>query len=164
MAGEGDLFAAFEAQMRERALDEEKGRSSGLLNRALKEQAQSAGGDEDSFAPLAARMRPRSLDDYIGQSHLVGEGRPLRVALEKGQCYSMVFWGPPGVGKTTLALIIARHTGAYLEQISAVTAGIKEIRAAIDRAKERKAAGVRTGNFCFHLLSDGFEAVCFSRS
>ena len=144
MAGEGDLFAAFEAQMRERALDEEKGRSSGLLNRALKEQAQSAGGDEDSFAPLAARMRPRSLDDYIGQSHLVGEGRPLRVALEKGQCYSMVFWGPPGVGKTTLALIIARHTGAYLEQISAVTAGIKEIRAAIDRAKERKAAGVRT--------------------
>ena len=96
------------------------------------------------FVPLASRMRPESLDDYIGQSHLIGPGRPLRMALERKQSYSMIFWGPPGVGKTTLALIIAKSSGAVLEQISAVTAGVKDIRAAIDRAMSRKRQGVRT--------------------
>ena len=98
----------------------------------------------DPLAPLAARMRPRTLDEYIGQSHLLGPDKPLRQALERGRCYSMIFWGPPGVGKTTLALIIARSTKAYLEQISAVASGIKDIREAIERAKARKRRGVRT--------------------
>lgn len=99
---------------------------------------------EDPFAPLAARLRPRSLQEYIGQSHLLGEGKPLRAALERGQCYSMIFWGPPGVGKTTLAFIIAKSTNARLEQISAVASGIKDIREAIERAKERRRHQVRT--------------------
>lgn len=93
--------------------------------------------DEDPFAPLAARLRPRNLQEYIGQSHLLGPGKPLRQALERGQCYSMILWGPPGVGKTTLAFIIAKSTNAKLEQISAVASGIKDIREAIERAKER---------------------------
>ena len=84
--------------------------------------------DEDPFAPLAARLRPRNLQEYIGQSHLLGPGKPLRQALERGQCYSMILWGPPGVGKTTLAFIIAKSTNAKLEQISAVASGIKDKR------------------------------------
>ena len=99
---------------------------------------------DDPFAPLAARMRPRNLDEYIGQSHLLGPNKPLRQALERGRCYSMIFWGPPGVGKTTLALLIARSTNSYLEQISAVASGIKDIRAAIERAQARKRRGKRT--------------------
>ena len=90
--------------------------------------------ENDPYAPLAARMRPRSLAEYIGQSHLLGPDKPLRQALERGRCYSMIFWGPPGVGKTTLALLIARSTHSVLEQISAVASGIKDIRAAIERA------------------------------
>ena len=101
-------------------------------------------GEVSLFVPLASRMRPETLDDYIGQSHLIGPGRPLRMALERKQSYSMIFWGPPGVGKTTLALIIAKSSGAVLEQISAVTSGVKDIRAAIDRAMSRKRQGVRT--------------------
>lgn len=103
-----------------------------------------AADSEGNFAPLAARLRPKSLDEYFGQSHLIGPGRPLRRALENAQAYSMIFWGPPGVGKTTLALIIASSLNAVLEQISAVTAGIKDIRAAIDRAHKRRLAGIRT--------------------
>ena len=99
---------------------------------------------DDPFAPLAARMRPQNLDEYIGQSHLLGPNKPLRQALERGRCYSMIFWGPPGVGKTTLALLIARSTNSYLEQISAVASGIKDIRAAIERAQARKRRGMRT--------------------
>ena len=99
---------------------------------------------DDPFAPLAARLRPRNLNEYIGQSHLIGPGRPLRMALERGQCYSMILWGPPGVGKTTLAFIIARSTNAHLEQISAVTSGIKDIREAVERARQRRARGIRT--------------------
>lgn len=99
---------------------------------------------DDPFAPLAARLRPRNLQEYVGQSHLLGPGKPLRAALERGQCYSMIFWGPPGVGKTTLAFIIAHSTNAKLEQLSAVTCGIKDIRDAIARAQERRLHGVRT--------------------
>lgn len=98
----------------------------------------------DPFAPLAARLRPQTIDEYIGQQHLLGQGKPLRQALEQGRCYSMIFWGPPGVGKTTLALLIAKSTGAVLEQISAVSSGIKEIRESISRAKNRRAHGTRT--------------------
>lgn len=98
----------------------------------------------DPFAPLAARLRPRNLDEYIGQSHLIGPGKPLRRALERGQCYSMIFWGPPGVGKTTLAHIIANSSHAVLEEISAVAAGIKDIREAVERAKDRRRRGIRT--------------------
>lgn len=94
--------------------------------------------------PLAARLRPRNLEEYIGQSHLIGKDRPLRRMLERGQCYSMILWGPPGVGKTTLALIFAKSCNAVLEQIPAVTSGIKEIREAIDRARMRKRQGIRT--------------------
>ena len=115
---------------------------SDLKVEADKEEKQDT--DVSLFVPLASRMRPESLDDYIGQSHLIGPGRPLRMALERKQSYSMIFWGPPGVGKTTLALIIAKSSGAVLEQISAVTAGVKDIRAAIDRAMSRKRQGVRT--------------------
>ena len=93
---------------------------SDLKVEADKEEKQDT--DVSLFVPLASRMRPKSLDDYIGQSHLIGPGRPLRMALERKQSYSMIFWGPPGVGKTTLALIIAKSSGAVLEQISAVTA------------------------------------------
>ncbi|MBO6257942.1 MAG: replication-associated recombination protein A [Succinivibrio sp.] len=101
--------------------------------------------DETSeFAPLAARLRPCTLADYIGQSHLLSPGKPLRTALERGQCYSMILWGPPGVGKTTLALIFARACRAVLEQIPAVTSGVKDIRAAIERAELRRRQGVKT--------------------
>ncbi len=88
--------------------------------------------------PLAARMRPRSLDDFVGQDHLLGQDKPLREALSKGLLHSMVFWGPPGVGKTTLAKIIANISDAHFESVSAVLAGVKDIRAAVARAEEHR--------------------------
>ncbi|GHB27635.1 replication-associated recombination protein A [Salinicola rhizosphaerae] len=89
-------------------------------------------------APLAYRMRPRALDDYIGQQALVGPGKPLRRMAESASVRSMILWGPPGVGKTTLAEILANASGARLEQLSAVMAGVKEIRAAVERAQEAR--------------------------
>ena len=89
----------------------------------------------EEFMPLAARMRPRSLNEYIGQQHLLALGKPLRDAIEKGQMHSMIFWGPPGVGKTSLAHILAHTIDAYFTSISAVLAGVKEIRAAITEAQ-----------------------------
>lgn len=98
----------------------------------------------DDFRPLAARMRPTSLDNYFGQSHLVGKGKPLRKAIESGNIHSMIFWGPPGTGKTTLAEIIAHRLNAKVEYLSAVTSGVKEIREAIERAKQNQFAGQQT--------------------
>ena len=100
--------------------------------------------NENDFRPLAARMRPTTLARYCGQSHLLGEGKPLRKAIEAGYIHSMIFWGPPGTGKTTLAEIIAQRIQAEVERISAVTSGIKEIREAIEKAKQNKLAGLRT--------------------
>ena len=78
--------------------------------------------------PLASILRPKNLDEFIGQKHLVGEGKPLRLAIENHQVFSMIFWGPPGVGKTTLARIIAKETGAEIHELSAVSAGKDDIR------------------------------------
>lgn len=96
-------------------------------------------GDKVDFAPLAARMRPKEIAEYFGQQHIVGPGKPLRKAIESGQCHSMILWGPPGTGKTTLAELIASHCDAHIERISAVTSGLKEIRSAIEVAKQQAA-------------------------
>lgn len=98
----------------------------------------------EDFRPLPARMRPRTLAEYIGQAHLIGEGKPLRRAIEAGHSHSMIFWGPPGTGKTTLAEIIAHHFDAEVERLSAVTSGVKEIREAIERAKLNRQTSRRT--------------------
>ncbi|MFS1438493.1 replication-associated recombination protein A [Shewanella sp. 10N.286.48.A6] len=87
------------------------------------------------FRPLAARMRPREISEYVGQQHLLGKGQPLRQALEANRAHSMLLWGPPGTGKTTLAELVAHYANAHVERISAVTSGVKEIRAAIEQAK-----------------------------
>lgn len=98
----------------------------------------------EDYRPLAARMRPRTLAEYIGQSHLLAEGKPLYRAILAGHAHSMILWGPPGTGKTTLAEIIAEHFNAEVERLSAVTSGVKEIREAIERAKINQQAGRRT--------------------
>ncbi|EXU73729.1 MULTISPECIES: replication-associated recombination protein A [Erwinia] len=98
----------------------------------------------NNFQPLAARMRPRTLAEYIGQQHLLAAGKPLPRAIEAGQLHSMILWGPPGTGKTTLAEIIAHYGQADVERISAVTSGVKEIREAIERARQNRNAGHRT--------------------
>ncbi|MDH2924061.1 putative ATPase [Nicoletella semolina] len=98
----------------------------------------------DDFRPLSARMRPRNLEEYVGQTHLVGTGKPLRKAIEAGHAHSMIFWGPSGTGKTTLAEIMATHLNAEVERLSAVTSGIKEIREAIEKAKQNRQSGQRT--------------------
>jgi putative ATPase len=89
--------------------------------------------------PLAARLRATSLDEYVGQEHVLGQGKPLREALEQGALHSMVFWGPPGVGKTTLAKLLAQVSDAHFETISAVLSGVKEIRQAVEVAKQQAA-------------------------
>ncbi len=89
--------------------------------------------------PLAARLRATSLDEYVGQEHLLAPGKPLREALEQGALHSMIFWGPPGVGKTTLAKLLAQVTDAHFETISAVLSGVKEIRQSVEMAKQQAA-------------------------
>ena len=88
-------------------------------------------------APLAARLRPRALDDIVGQDHLLGPGRPLRTLVEADRLSSVILWGPPGTGKTTLAQAIAAHTSKAFEQLSAVSAGVKDVRDVLERAKQR---------------------------
>ena len=95
-------------------------------------------------APLAARMRPRTLDEYLGQEHLLGPGKPLRVQIEHDDAASMIFWGPPGVGKTTLAKIIAQTTRASFIEFSAVLSGIKEIKQVMVDAEKAAQFGSRT--------------------
>ena len=87
------------------------------------------------YQPLAARVRPRSLKDYFGQQHLLGEGRPLQTALSRNALHSMILWGPPGVGKTTFANLLAEQYDARFHALSAVLSGVKDIRAAIDEAR-----------------------------
>ncbi|MEL7562368.1 replication-associated recombination protein A [Dehalogenimonas sp. 4OHTPN] len=94
----------------------------------------------DQSAPLAARMRPRTLDEYVGQEHLVTEGRALRRAIDAGELPSIILWGPPGSGKTTLANLMAKATNAYFAQVSAVSAGVADLRKIIDEAKQRRLA------------------------
>ncbi|MEX2475553.1 replication-associated recombination protein A [Marinobacter sp.] len=94
--------------------------------------------EQEGFRPLAARMRLRTLDDYVGQAHLVGPGKPLRRAVEQGQLHSMILWGPPGVGKTTFAQLLANLSDLSFETVSAVLSGVKDIREIVARAKNRK--------------------------
>lgn len=96
---------------------------------------------EAGYQPLAARLRPDTLDSFAGQSHLLGPGKPLRQAIERRQLHSMIFWGPPGVGKTTLARIVAGAADAHFLQLSAVLAGVREIREAIGEARQHRVAG-----------------------
>ncbi|HEY8449996.1 MAG TPA: replication-associated recombination protein A, partial [Bacillota bacterium] len=103
-----------------------------------------AGADGSADAPLAFRLRPRSFDEFVGQRHLLAPGRPLRQAIENDQLTSMIFYGPPGSGKTALAGLIARRTKAAFERLNAVTAGVADLRRVIERAERRRAAGQRT--------------------
>jgi putative ATPase len=99
---------------------------------------------EGQFRPLADRMRPRNLQEFYGQLNIVGESSPLRQAIENDRLHSMIFWGPPGTGKTTLALMLANHSGAAFIKLSAVLSGVKEIRAAVEQARALRQQGRMT--------------------
>jgi len=97
--------------------------------------------DPDAYEPLASRVRPKSLEQYLGQEHLLGKGKALRKVIESGLLHSMIFWGPPGVGKTTLARILARYAQAEFLSLSAVMDGVKEIRACMEKASQFRQQG-----------------------
>ena len=100
--------------------------------------------ESEHDAPLAERLRPKTLDEVIGQQQLLGPGKPLRSAFESGRLHSMILWGPPGVGKTTLALLVAQGFDAQFIAIPAVLGGVKDIREAVERAQVMRASGRRT--------------------
>ena len=100
--------------------------------------------DRKTAAPLASRLRPVTLEDYVGQKHLIGKGKLLRRLIEDDQVSSMIFWGPSGVGKTTLARIIAERTRAEFIEFSAVSSGIKEIKEVMAQAEQNRKMGIRT--------------------
>ncbi len=100
--------------------------------------------NREKEAPLASRLRPENFDEYVGQKHLIGKGMILRQLIERDQISSMIFWGPPGVGKTTLARIIARQTRAEFVEFSAVTSGIKEVKEVMAQAEQNRVMGIRT--------------------
>ena len=131
MMADGDLFAELPA---------EEGMESGRKDR----QAGLWGKGESSGVPLAELLRPQTLDEVIGQQHLLGPDRPLRLAFESGQPHSMILWGPPGVGKTTLARLTAHAFGHAFIALSAVFSGVKDIRAAMEEAQRNLDAGRHT--------------------
>ena len=92
---------------------------------------------ENTFAPLAERMRPKKLEEFVGQEHILGKGKPLRKMIEKGNLSSIILWGPPGSGKTSLASLIAHYTKSIFEQFSAVTSGVGDVRKIIKEAEDR---------------------------
>src|SRR6201992_1475220 len=98
----------------------------------------------DEKRPLAERMRPERMEDYVGQQHILGPGKPLRVQIERDQLQSLILWGPPGVGKTTLARLVARITRCEFIPFSAVLSGIKEIKAVMADAERLRRSGRRT--------------------
>ena len=104
--------------------------------------------DRKQTAPLASRLRPSTLEEFAGQEHLLGEGRMLRQLIERDQISSMIFWGPPGVGKTTLAGIIAGRTNADFINFSAVTSGMKEIKEVI---RQKAAGGLESARSCLWM-------------
>ena len=110
----------------------------------LFEAAKPKPGDKKDFVPLADRIRPERMEDFVGQEHLLGPGRFLRSMIEKDQLQSLIFWGPPGTGKTTLASIIACSTRSFFLSFSAVLSGVKEIRQVVQEAEEQRARGRRT--------------------
>src|ERR1700712_5145163 len=95
----------------------------------------------NNLPPLAERMRPKTLDDYVGQKHLVGPGAVLRKAIHSGSLPSMIFWGPPGVGKTTLAFIISESLDRPFFSLSAINSGVKDVREVIEKASALKDMG-----------------------
>src|SRR4249920_1576015 len=103
--------------------------------------------DPSHLKPLAERMRPATLDEIVGQQRLLGPGTPLRRAIEAGNVYSMILWGPPGCGKTTLALLLAKYSNARFRAISAVLSGIADVREALSEAETNFAQGIRTALF-----------------